>query len=251
MDGFLDEESSEQSSSGDEDEDLGIESAALSSSREEDETSFQHDSSYESSENPVIECAEQRSTGEGKNHTVGDLSQSLSREKDTTHPILSTKRLVFDTHEGNLDIRTATPNEQHARLHVNTHADQHGKVGPRDRSSLVAGVGSPNKFRLQLPGEVKLAEEADKLLDGLGPRFSGWWGYDPLPVDADLLPAIVPGYRRPFRLLPSGVPPKLTDREMTILRRLAHPLPFHYALGNVCYFAVSSVFDNIDKDCWY
>lgn len=231
MDGFLDEESSEQSSSGDEDEDLGIESAALSSSREEDETSFQHDSSYESSENPVIECAEQRSTGEGKNHTIGDLSQSLSRGKDTTHPILSTKRLLFDTHEGNLDIRTATPNEQHARLHVNTHADQHGKVGPRDRSSLVAGVGSPNKFRLQLPGEVKLAEEADKLLDGLGPRFSGWWGYDPLPVDADLLPAIVPGYRRPFRLLPSGVPSKLTDREMTILRRLAHPLPFHYALG--------------------
>jgi hypothetical protein len=104
----------------------------------------------------------------------------------------------------------------------------------------VAGVGSQNKFRLQLPGEVKLAEEADKLLDGLGPRFSGWWGYDPLPVDADLLPAIVPGYRRPFRLLPSGVPPKLTDREMTILRRLAHPLPFHYALGNVWYFAFSS-----------
>nr|CAB3484779.1 unnamed protein product [Digitaria exilis] len=29
----------------------------------------------------------------------------------------------------------------------------------------------------------------------------------------------------------TGVPPKLTDREMTILRRLAHPLPFHYALG--------------------
>ncbi|KAG2566742.1 hypothetical protein PVAP13_7NG246600 [Panicum virgatum] len=231
IDDFLDKESSEQSSSGDEDEDLGIESVALSSSGEEDETSFQHDSSFESSENPVIACAERRSTGEGKNYTIGDLSQSLSRGKDTTHPILSTKRLVFYTHEGNLDIRTATPNEQHARLHVNTHADQHGKVGPRDRSSLVAGVGSPNKFRLQLPGEVKLAEEADKLLDGLGPRFSGWWGYDPLPVDADLLPAIVPGYRRPFRLLPSGVPPKLTDREMTILRRLAHPLPFHYALG--------------------
>ncbi|RLM64568.1 chloroplastic group IIA intron splicing facilitator CRS1, chloroplastic [Panicum miliaceum] len=231
MDGLLDEESSEQSSSEDEDEHLGTGSVALSSSGEEDETTFQHDSSYESSENPVIACAEQRSAGEGKNHTIGDLSQSLSREKYTTRPILSTKRLVFGTHEGNLDTRTGAPNQQHTRLHVNTHADHRGNIGPGDRSSLVAGVGSPNKFRLQLPGEVKLAEEADKLLDGLGPRFSGWWGYDPLPVDADLLPAIVPGYRRPFRLLPSGVPPKLTDREMTILRRLAHPLPFHYALG--------------------
>ncbi|CAN6235278.1 unnamed protein product [Urochloa humidicola] len=231
MDGFLDEESSEQSSSGDEDEDLGIESVALSSSGEEDETNFQHDSSHESSENPVIACVEQRSTGEGKNHTIGYLEQSLSREKNPAHPVLSTKRLVFYTHEGNLDIRTGAPNEHHARLHANTHADSPGEVGPRGRSSLVSGVGSPNKFRLQLPCEVKLAEEADKLLNGLGPRFSGWWGYDPLPVDADLLPAIVPGYRRPFRLLPSGVPPKLTDREMTILRRLAHPLPFHYALG--------------------
>ncbi|KAK8448961.1 hypothetical protein SEVIR_7G136000v4 [Setaria viridis] len=231
MGGFLDEESSEQSSSGDEDEDPGVESEALSNSAEEDETSFHHDSSHESSENPVIACAEQRSTGEGKNNNIGYLKQSLSREKDTAHPILSTKRLVFDTLGGNLDLRAGAPNQQHARLHVKTHADHLGKVGPRDRSSLVAGVGSPNKFRLQLPGEVKLAEEADRLLDGLGPRFSGWWGYDPLPVDADLLPAIVPGYRRPFRLLPSGVPPKLTDREMTILRRLAHPLPFHYALG--------------------
>ncbi|KAF8714998.1 hypothetical protein HU200_027542 [Digitaria exilis] len=231
MDGVLDEESSEQSSSGDEDEDLGIESVALSNSAEADETGFQCDSGHESCETPVVACTEQRSTGEGKNHTIGCLEHGLSRKKDSTRPILSTKRLVFDTYEGNLDIRTGAPNEQQVRLHVNTHTDRPGKVGARDRSSLVSGVGSPNKFRLQLPGEVKLAEEADKLLEGLGPRFSGWWGYDPLPVDADLLPAIVPGYRRPFRLLPSGVPPKLTDREMTILRRLAHPLPFHYALG--------------------
>ena len=220
VDSFLDKESSELSSSGDEDE--------------EDDTSSQRDSSHEeSSDNPVVACTEPINAGQGKSQTIGCLTQSLSREKDTTHPISSTKRLVFYTNEGNLDIRTGAPNEQHARLQVNTHAHHPSKFGPRDRSSLVAGVGSPNKFRLQLPGEVKLAEEADKLLDGLGPRFSGWWGYDPLPVDADLLPAIVPGYRRPFRLLPSGVPPKLTDREMTILRRLARPLPFHYALGTV------------------
>lgn len=96
---------------------------------------------------------------------------------------------------------------------------------------LIQGVGMPNRVRFQLPGEAQLAEEADRLLEGLGPRFTDWWGYDPLPVDADLLPAIVPGYRRPFRLLPYGVKPILTNDEMTILKRLGRPLPCHFVLG--------------------
>lgn len=112
-----------------------------------------------------------------------------------------------------------------------TARDSHKSINTSVYSSLVVGVGSPKTVRLQLPGEVKLVEEADKLLDGLGPRFTDWWGYDPLPVDADLLPAIVQGIRKPFRLLPFGVNPKLTDREMTILRRLGRPLPCHFALG--------------------
>lgn len=99
------------------------------------------------------------------------------------------------------------------------------------QSSLIHGVGSPERVRLQLSGEKQLVEEADELLDGLGPRFTDWWGCDPLPVDADLLPAVVPGYRRPFRLLPYGVKPKLTNDEMTILKRLGRPLPCHFALG--------------------
>ncbi|KAG0479978.1 hypothetical protein HPP92_010836 [Vanilla planifolia] len=93
------------------------------------------------------------------------------------------------------------------------------------------GVGSPNKLRLQLSGEKQLEEDADRLLDGLGPRFTNWWGYDPLPVDGDLLPEIIPGLRKPFRLLPFGIKPKLTDRELTILRRLSRHLPCHFALG--------------------
>ncbi|PON76004.1 RNA-binding, CRM domain containing protein [Trema orientale] len=97
--------------------------------------------------------------------------------------------------------------------------------------ALIQGVGLQNRVRFQLPGEAQLAEEADRLLDGLGPRFTDWWGYDPQPVDGDLLPAAVRGYRRPFRLLPYGVQPKLTDDEMTTLRRLARPLPCHFALG--------------------
>ncbi|KAL0450626.1 UNVERIFIED_CONTAM: CRM-domain containing factor CFM2, chloroplastic [Sesamum latifolium] len=96
---------------------------------------------------------------------------------------------------------------------------------------LIEGVGLPNRVRFQLPGEAELADEVDSLLEGLGPRFSDWWGCDPLPVDADLLPAVVPGYKRPFRLLPYGVKPKLTNDEMTTLRRLGRPLPCHFALG--------------------
>ncbi|XP_010485497.1 PREDICTED: CRM-domain containing factor CFM2, chloroplastic-like [Camelina sativa] len=96
---------------------------------------------------------------------------------------------------------------------------------------LIQGVGSPDKVRFQLPGEVQLVEEADQLLEGLGPRYTDWWAYDPLPVDGDLLPAVVPDYRRPFRLLPYGLSPKLTDDEMTTIRRLGRPLPCHFALG--------------------
>lgn len=99
------------------------------------------------------------------------------------------------------------------------------------KPALIQGVGTPNKVRFQLPGEAELVEEADSLLEGLGPRFTDWWGYDPVPVDADLLPAVIPGFRQPFRLLPYGVKAKLTDDEMTTLKRLGRPLPCHFALG--------------------
>lgn len=107
---------------------------------------------------------------------------------------------------------------------------------------LIQGFGRPNRVRFQLPGEAQLAEVADRLLEGLGPRFTDWWGYDPLPVDADLLPAVVPGYRRPFRLLPYGVKPILTNDEMTTLKRLGRPLPCHFALGE---------FDFLYHNCCY
>ncbi|KAK4764658.1 hypothetical protein SAY86_025748 [Trapa natans] len=114
------------------------------------------------------------------------------------------------------------------------HTEEPSLTSPIKRDgqmNLIRGVGYPDRVRFQQPGEAQLAEEADRLLDGLGPRFTDWWGYEPLPVDADLLPAVIPGYRRPFRLLPYGVKPKLTNDEMTTLKRLGRPLPCHFALG--------------------
>ncbi|KAF9591609.1 hypothetical protein IFM89_004838 [Coptis chinensis] len=73
--------------------------------------------------------------------------------------------------------------------------------------------------------------EADRLLDELGPRYVDWWWPKPLPVDADMLPEVVSGFRTPFRRCPPHVRPKLTDDELTYLRKLARPLPTHFALG--------------------
>ncbi|KAL4316422.1 hypothetical protein AHAS_Ahas15G0283500 [Arachis hypogaea] len=121
--------------------------------------------------------------------------------------------------------------QSHAsKMNLVTNADQRSDIKAA-KPALIKGVGNPNKVRFELPGEVEIAADADQLLIGLGPRFTDWWGYDPLPVDADLLPAVIPGYRKPFRLLPYGVKSKLTDDEMTTLRRLGKPLPCHFALG--------------------
>lgn len=73
--------------------------------------------------------------------------------------------------------------------------------------------------------------ELNILLDELGPRFMDWSGREPIPVDADLLPAVVPGYMTPFRLRPHGTRRTLRDTEMTFLRRAAREMPPHFALG--------------------
>ncbi|GAU22712.1 hypothetical protein TSUD_138360 [Trifolium subterraneum] len=80
----------------------------------------------------------------------------------------------------------------------------------------------------------KLTEEEieyNALLDGLGPRFVEWWGTGIPPVDADLLPRVVPGYKTPYRLLPIGMRSRLTSAELTDLRKIAKSLPSHFALG--------------------
>ncbi|KAI3860374.1 hypothetical protein MKW92_020485 [Papaver armeniacum] len=79
--------------------------------------------------------------------------------------------------------------------------------------------------------EVKYEHEIDKTLDGLGPRYTDWPGPKPLPVDADLLPGVVPDYKPPYRILPYGVRSNLGLKEGTALRRLARVLPPHFAVG--------------------
>lgn len=73
--------------------------------------------------------------------------------------------------------------------------------------------------------------EVEGILESLGPRYEEWKGLQPAPVDADLLPSEVPNYRPPYRLLPYGVDPKLTDHEQTNLRRLVRHINPHFALG--------------------
>lgn len=75
--------------------------------------------------------------------------------------------------------------------------------------------------------------EFNSLLDSLGPRFHEWWGTGVLPVNADLLPPTIPGYKTPFRLLPTGMRSNLTNAEMTNLRKIGKTLPCHFALGKM------------------
>ncbi|XP_010663603.1 CRM-domain containing factor CFM3, chloroplastic/mitochondrial isoform X1 [Vitis vinifera] len=99
--------------------------------------------------------------------------------------------------------------------------------------------GGPTLEKGSLPvrnpvhAENMTEEEAEynSLLDGLGPRFVDWWGTGVLPVDGDLLPQSIPGYKTPLRILPTGMRPRLTNAEMTNLRKLAKSLPCHFALG--------------------
>ncbi|KAI3455423.1 hypothetical protein Pfo_012086 [Paulownia fortunei] len=124
------------------------------------------------------------------------------------------------------------------------------RVNSEDDALFVPNVSSPdNSVTKNSDGKTQVLEksypvicgrvesmteeeaEYNSLLDGLGPRFEDWWGIGVLPVDADLLPQTIPGYKTPFRLLPTGMRSRLTNAEMTNLRKLAKLLPCHFALG--------------------
>ncbi|KAL4567340.1 hypothetical protein LXL04_022923 [Taraxacum kok-saghyz] len=97
--------------------------------------------------------------------------------------------------------------------------------------SLEGGLQKVNEINTESDTELNYEQEVEKLLEGLGPRYTDWPGCDPLPVDADLLPGTIDGFEPPFRILPYGVKATLVGREATSLRRLARFLPPHFALG--------------------
>ncbi|KAG8049602.1 hypothetical protein GUJ93_ZPchr0009g361 [Zizania palustris] len=96
-----------------------------------------------------------------------------------------------------------------------------------------SGTGGVNHLGYVVKSSQESTEmfDIDSLLDQLGPRYKDWSGRDPIPVDADLLPGVVPGYKPPFRLLPYKVKSSLRNREMTALRGLARQTSPHFALG--------------------
>ncbi|CAJ1936888.1 unnamed protein product [Sphenostylis stenocarpa] len=97
-----------------------------------------------------------------------------------------------------------------------------------DDQIYVPANGDPVFWKENMtPEEV----EFNRMLDGFGTRFVEWWGTGILPIDADLLPPTVPGYKTPLRLLPAGMRPRLTNDELTNMRKLAKSLPCHFALG--------------------
>ncbi|ESW23129.1 hypothetical protein PHAVU_004G020800 [Phaseolus vulgaris] len=161
----------------------------------------------------------------------------LYRGPDYKYPYFLSDKVLRDDHSG--DVLQHMDEDDKSRDKRESHLSEKNSVtytgqslnAKTSKPALIQGIGTPKKVRFQLPGEAELAKDADNLLTGIGPRFFDWWGYDPLPVDADLLPAVIPGYRKPFRLLPYGVKPKLTDDEMTTMRRLGNHLPCHFALG--------------------
>lgn len=103
----------------------------------------------------------------------------------------------------------------------------------KDSSTTTSLKNSAQVRRNDEQPENMTKEEAEynALLDGLGPRFFEWWGTGILPVDADLLPRDIPGYKTPYRLLPTGMRSRLTSAEITDLRKIAKSLPCHFALG--------------------
>ncbi|KAK9106216.1 hypothetical protein Scep_023060 [Stephania cephalantha] len=105
---------------------------------------------------------------------------------------------------------------------------QQDEVTQAGNSSIHEFIGE--NLELQSVSGTLYEREADRLLNGLGPRFVDWWWPKPLPVDADLLPEVIPGFMTPYRCCPPRVEPKLTDDELTNLRKFARYLPTHFAL---------------------
>ncbi|XP_075476272.1 CRM-domain containing factor CFM3A, chloroplastic/mitochondrial [Primulina tabacum] len=147
---------------------------------------------------------------------------SVSIYKGVTYedPTLKLKKRIFTKNE----IYTASSDkagQDSSKFDPSGHTD-----GPQESVG-----GDMVDKSTEAPSVVKYEDEIEELLDCLGPRYTDWPGEGPLPIDADLLPGVIPGFQPPFRLLPYGVRSTVGTKEGTALRRLARVLPPHFALG--------------------
>ncbi|XP_021291444.1 CRM-domain containing factor CFM3A, chloroplastic/mitochondrial [Herrania umbratica] len=151
-------------------------------------------------------------------------SVSLYRGVSYEVPSVHLNKQIYKRNE---TLTYALPSVSDKTKDLSTLGSHKDVVSPQANSETAA---EGNKDTESLP-EIRYEDEVDKLLEGLGPRYTDWPGCNPLPVDADLLPGIVPGYHPPFRVLPYGVRSSLGLKEATSLRRLARVLPPHFAIG--------------------
>ncbi|PIN05908.1 Poly(A)-specific exoribonuclease PARN [Handroanthus impetiginosus] len=133
-------------------------------------------------------------------------------------------------YEGPMSKPQRVNNEHDALFIPDVSSPDHSVTKNSDVKSPVLEKSNP-VISARVKSMTKEETEYNHLLDELGPRFEDWWGTGVLPVDADLLPQTIPGYKTPFRLLPTGMRSRLTNAEMTNLRKLAKSLPCHFALG--------------------
>ena len=94
-------------------------------------------------------------------------------------------------------------------------------------------ASKPKRLKPEFHKIEEYTKEMNDILAELGPRYEEWTGAQPVPIDADLLPRIIPNYAPPFRVLPYGVRASLNNTVATHLRRISRPLPPHIVIGNL------------------
>lgn len=153
-------------------------------------------------------------------------SLSMYRGISYTHPSEHYKKQTFKNNSSPQNMQFTPPD---ISIQDQSKLDSYNTIHPLEES--FKGNNNNENLDSESSTEVRYEDEIDKLLADLGPRYEDWPGGDPLPVDADMLPSSVPGYKPPFRLLPYGVRATISVKEATALRRIARTLPPHFALG--------------------
>jgi hypothetical protein len=136
-------------------------------------------------------------------------------------PCVESYKKLYDARENDVD----------HPVHVESGSKAQVSVKETDRPIESFNQNSAEYLKDTSEEEKMELIELNLLLDELGPRFKDWTGCEPLPVDADQLPAVVEGYKTPIRLLPYGVKASLNNKEMTAMRRIARRTAPHFALG--------------------